>query len=168
MKQSYFILQADNFSEFQIAFGKVFWMYDDMITSYGGFGHNIDFEHIEYERFLFADTDAEMDIYQKQLEVVKQGSLVALGCEVVNLLDEEHRDDRVYNFITVALSHPTIEDLPFEKEVLLAMKKALDEALDVAWETLPYGSRLDDMLKEVYKRFVLQYFRDMLGEGKLS
>ncbi len=168
MKQTFFKLKADNYSEFQVAFGKVFWMYDDMITSYGGFGHNIDFEHIEYERFLFASADVEMASYQRQVEIVKQGSLVALGCEVVNLLDEEGRSDRIYHFITTSLTYPAIEHMPFEKEVLLLMKQALDEELDVAWEILPYGSQLADKLREVYERYVLNYYKNMLQEGKVT
>ncbi|MEN2766915.1 hypothetical protein [Ornithinibacillus xuwenensis] len=168
MGQNYFKLQADNYKEFQIEFGKVQWMYYDMITSYGGFGHNIDYEHFEYERFLFATTDKEMEWYQRHLEIVKQGSLVALGCEVVNLLDDECRNSKVYKFITTALLNPTIEDLPFEKEVLLSMKNALDEEINFAWTALPNGSILTDKLEEVYKRYVLQYFQVMFEEGKKS
>lgn len=92
MGQNYFKLQADNYREFQIEFGKVQWMYYDMVTDYGGFGHNIDYEHFEYERFLFATTDKELDFYQRQMDIVKQGALVALGSHVVDLLDEETRD----------------------------------------------------------------------------
>jgi hypothetical protein len=166
VNQEYFILQADNYREFQIEFGKVQWMYYDMITSYHGFGHNVDFEHFEYKRFLFATTDKEMDWYQRHMQIVKQGALVALGCEVVNLLDEEARNSKLYNFITTALSNPTIEDLPFEKEVLLSMKNALEEEINFEWAVLPNGSILMKKLEEVYKRYVFQYFKDMYEEGK--
>lgn len=166
MNQEYFILHAGNYREFQIEFGKVQWMYYDMITSYGGFGHNVDFEHFEYERFLFATTDKQLDFYQRQMEIVKQGALVALGCEVVDLLDDERRDSKVYKFITTTLSNSAIEDLPFEKEVLLSMKKALEEEISFAWTALPNGSILLDKLEEVYKRYVFQYFKDMFEEGK--
>ncbi|WP_042141987.1 hypothetical protein [Paucisalibacillus sp. EB02] len=166
MKQEFFILQANNYREFQIEFGKVQWMYYDMITNYSGFGHDIDFEHFEYERFLFASTDEEMNWYQRHMEIVKQGALVALGCEVINLLDAPGRDNRVYQFITTALSNPTIED--FKKEILLAMKKALEEETNYAWTALPNGSILMEKLEEVYKRYVFQYFKDMFEEGKKS
>jgi hypothetical protein len=166
MGQNYFILQANNYREFQIEFGKVQWMYHHMVTDYAGFGHNIDYEHFEYERFLFATTDNELDFYQRQMDIVKQGALVALGCEVVDLLDEARRDSTVYQFITTALSHPAIEELPFEKEVLLSMKNALEEDVDHAWTVLPNGSILNDTLEEVYQRYVFQYFKNMFEEAK--
>ncbi|MEN2468106.1 hypothetical protein [Ornithinibacillus sp. JPR2-1] len=165
MNQDYFILQADNYREFQIEFGKVQWMYYDMTKNYGGFGHDVDFEHFEYERFFFATTDKEMEWYQRQMEIVKQGALVALGCEVINLLDAPDRDNKVYKFITSALSNPTIENLSFEKEVLLSMKKALEEETNFAWTALPNGSILMEKLEEVYNRYVFQYFKDMFEES---
>ncbi|GIO27436.1 hypothetical protein [Ornithinibacillus bavariensis] len=167
MGQNYFKLQANTYREFQIEFGKVQWMYYHMTTDYNGFGHGIDYEHFEYERFFFATTDKELDdFYPRQMEILKQGALVALGCEVVDLLDEACRDSKVYNFITTALSNPTIEELPFEKEALLSMKNALEEEIDHAWTALPSGSILMDKLEEVYKRYVFQYFKDMYEEGK--
>ena len=168
MEQNYFKLQADNYREFQIEFGKVQWMYYHMVTDYGGLGHGIDYEHFKYERFLFATTDKEMEWYQRYMEIVKQGALVALGCEVVDLLDEARRDSKVYQFITTALFNPTIEELPFEKEVLLAMKNTLEEEINHAWTALPNGSILMEKLEEVYKRYVFQYFNDMFEEAKNS
>src|SRR5690606_9457960 len=140
----------------------------DMVTDYGGFGHGVDYEHFDYDRFLFATIDKELDFYQPEMEIVKQGALVALGCEVVDLLDEARRDSKVYQFITTALSNPTIEHLPFEKEVLLAMNNALEEDVNHAWTALPNGSVLMEKLEEVYKRYVFQYFNDMFEEAKKS
>jgi hypothetical protein len=92
-------------------------MYYHMTIDYGGFGHNVDYGHFEYEKFLFATSDKEMeDFYPRQMEIIKQGALLALGCHVINLLDVETRSSKVYKFITTALSNPTMEVLPFEKE----------------------------------------------------
>ncbi|WP_404406325.1 hypothetical protein [Jeotgalibacillus malaysiensis] len=104
-----------------------------MTRSYGGFAHNIDYEPVDFERFLFTEVDAEtMFLHEKEAEVLRQGALVALGCNVVNLLDEAQRHSEVYNFIISALSYPEIAQKTFDKEVLLAMKSALDEEPDVA------------------------------------
>ena len=35
-------------------------MYNHMIVSYGGFGHNIDFESIEYTKYFLSYTDYEL------------------------------------------------------------------------------------------------------------
>lgn len=165
MVQESFILTRDNYREFQIAFGKVFWMYHDMVTTYSGFGHNIDFEHIEYERFFFASADEDMDgIYPDQMEIVRQGAFVALCCEVVNLLDEERRNKKVYQFITKTLENPKIESMPLEKETLIAMRKSLDEEPTVEWGILPGSSSFNKLLPEIYKRYVLGYYKGLIDE----
>ncbi|AJD92937.1 hypothetical protein JMA_36200 [Jeotgalibacillus malaysiensis] len=162
--KNHFTLTPEHFNECREMIGHILWMYHDMTRSYGGFAHNIDYEPVDYERFLFTEVDAEtMFLHEKEAEVLRQGALVALGCNVVNLLDEAQRHSEVYNFIINALSHPTITHKTFEKEVLSAMKSALDEEPDVAWESLDKGSMLEARLAEVYEKYVLGYYQMMLN-----
>ncbi|TFE01518.1 hypothetical protein [Jeotgalibacillus salarius] len=162
-----FILTWDSFSECRDTIKHILWMYHDMTKMYGGFGHNIDFEPIDYKRFLFTEIgEGSIFLHGKEAEILRQGALVALGCDVDNLLDEAQRHPGVYSFITNVLSNPSLKGRSFEKEVLTAMKKALDEEPDVAWESLEYGSKLEAKLAEVYERYVMGYYRRMLDESE--
>ncbi|MFB1081601.1 hypothetical protein [Jeotgalibacillus sp. JSM ZJ347] len=165
--KNHFKLTPEHFNECREMISHILWMYHDMTRSYGGFAHNIDYEPVDYERFLFTEVDAEtMFLHEKEAEVLRQGAFVALGCHVVNLLDEAQRQPEVYSFITRTISHFAISYQPFEKEVLSAMKAALDEDPDVAWESLENGSVLEARLAEVYEKYVMGYYQWMLGESE--
>ncbi|PET34903.1 hypothetical protein CN514_25090, partial [Bacillus sp. AFS001701] len=57
--------------------------------SYGGFGHNIDFETVNYEKFILVEIiDKRMNGFNEEVEMLRHRSFVALCCEVQNMLDE--------------------------------------------------------------------------------
>ncbi|MBM7579696.1 hypothetical protein [Jeotgalibacillus terrae] len=163
-----FILTWDEFDECRNTIKHILWMYHDMTRMYGGFGHNIDFEPIDYKRFLLTEVgEGSISLQAKEAEILRQGALVALGCDVVNLLDEAQRRSEVYEFISSALASPLLHDRPFDQEVLSAMKQALEEEPDNGWESLTYGAVLVVKLAEVYDNYVLGYYQQRMNEMKL-
>ncbi|MFB7142795.1 hypothetical protein ACFCYN_24685 [Gottfriedia sp. NPDC056225] len=164
---NFFQLHTENFDECRETIKNIFWMYQDMIRSYGGFGHNIDFETVNYEKFILVEIiDERMSGFNEEVEMLRQGSLVALCCEVQNLLDEMQRDDKVYNFIKELTTIPEIKKMSFENDVLSSMLLALEEKPGDWWETLKYGSIFSKKLEKVYKKFVINYFNRLLVEGE--
>lgn len=146
---SYFKLDTENFKELKEEIKTIIWMYHDMINSYGGFGHNIDFEEVNYERFLLTEIyEDSMKLYSQEVELVKQGSLVALCCKVNDMLDELRREKRVINYIKETLLDPKLE-MGFEKEVLLSMLLAFEEEPLDDLDTLEHGGRYFKKLDEV-------------------
>ncbi|MES9683794.1 hypothetical protein ABWK22_12890 [Gottfriedia acidiceleris] len=138
-----------------------------MIRSYGGFGHNIDFETVNYEKFILVEIiDEGMNGFNEEVEMLRQGSLVALCCEVHDMLDEMRRDDRVYNFIKGLITIPEIKKMPFESDVLTSMLLALEEKPGDYWETLEFGTLFSKNLENVYKKFVINYIKRLLVESE--
>ncbi|MHC0036645.1 hypothetical protein [Pseudoneobacillus sp. C159] len=168
MKNSnYFQLDTKNINVLKEEIKNIFWMYHDMIKSYGGFGHNIDFEKVNYERFLLTEIIEEsMLTYSHEVDLVKQGSLVALCCKVNDMLEENRRDNNIVNFIKDTLINPKLEKMDFEKEVLSTMLLALEEKPNDEWYSLEQGGRFYQHLNMVYDRFVLNYFKVMFTEGE--
>ncbi|WP_227394965.1 hypothetical protein [Jeotgalibacillus aurantiacus] len=164
-----FYLNDQRFPEARETIMHILWMYHDMARSYGGFGHNIDFEPVDYEKFLFATVMSEKDevIYGKEAELLHQGSIIALGCEVVNLLDEEQRNPKIYDFIDQTLNMPELDHHKNDQAFLQAMKDAFDEETDAAWERLPKGAILNQHLKDVYEKYVLGYYLNRVNEVRL-
>ncbi|WP_088013798.1 hypothetical protein [Gottfriedia acidiceleris] len=164
---NFFQLHTENFDECRETIKNIFWMYQDMIRSYGGFGHNIDFETVNYEKFILVEIiDEGMNGFNEEVEMLRQGSLVALCCEVQDMLDEMRRDDRVYNFIKELTTIPEIKKMPFENDVLTSMLLALEEKPGDYWETLEFGKLFSKNLENVYKKFVINYFKRLLVESE--
>jgi len=134
---NFFQLHTENFDECRETIKNIFWMYQDMIRSYGGFGHNIDFELVNYEKFILVEIiDKRMNGFNEEVEMLRHGSFVALCCEVQNMLDEMWRDVRVYNFIKKLTLIPKMKQMP-------SMLLALEEKPEDSWETLEFGSLLE-------------------------
>ena len=160
-----FMLNPDNFEECKATCKNIFWMYHDMVTKYNGFGHNIDFEDINYRKFLFAEIENEdMSMFHKEVKILKHGSLVALCCEVVNLLDEERRDKKVLEFIIEARKYSQMNGFSNVESLLTIMIPALEERCpnpndSFDWTGLEHGSVLDGALNQIYSQYVLGYFK---------
>ncbi|MEH6938328.1 hypothetical protein V7056_10765 [Bacillus sp. JJ664] len=166
---NFFQLHTENFDELKETLKNIIWMYQDMIRSYGGFGHNIDFENINYEKYILAEiVDERMSSFSEEVESIRQGSMIALCCEVHDMLDELRRDSKVYNFIKGLTTNTEIIKMQFENELLSSMLLALDEKPHDEWETLEFGTLFSKNLKKVYKQFVLNYFIRVLEEDERS
>jgi hypothetical protein len=158
-------VKYENYYECKDVCKDVLWMYHDIIVSYGGFGHNLDFETIDYEKYFFSFTEDELQ-YCHIVRLLSQGSVVALCCEAVNFLDEENRDKKFYELISKLLDFYRINHMPFEKEVLSNLKNALDEEPSVGWEQLKLGAIFYQSLIKVYNNYVLGYYMEQIAEGK--
>jgi hypothetical protein len=158
-----FKVNNNNPEECREVIKSVLWMYHDMITSYRGFGHNIDFEEIDYNKYFFTEpTDSMLNDIAM---LMGHGSLIALCCEVVNLLDEGRRSQKVLDTINQLLSNHKIKNMPKEESLLSAMVLALKEQLPTGnqdWTSLTNGSMLNKKLHEAYQHYVLGYYRKML------
>lgn len=160
-----FEVEYENYYKCKGVCKDILWMYHDMIVKYGGFGHNIDFETIDYEKYFFAYTEEELE-YGHIAQLLAQGSVVALCCQAVNLLDEENRDSKFYDLITKLLDYHIINDMPLEKDLLTNLKNALNEEISFTWEQQKYGSNFNKCLIKIYKSYVLGYYKGMIKVGK--
>lgn len=160
-----FEVEWDNYDNCRTAIKDILWMYQDLVLNYSGFGHNIDFESIDYMKYFFSYTENEQQLGHIS-NLLSQGSLVALCCEAVNLLDEESRSSAFQNNVEKLLNYKIIEGMPFERNLLESLAKALKEDENIFWQQMSFGSAFDKVLSEVYDRYVIGYYKLMGSEGK--
>lgn len=156
-----FEVSWDNYDECKKIYKEIMWMYADMVNSYNGFGHNIDFETIDYIKYIFSYTNNKLQL-NDICSVLKEGSLIAICCEAVNNLDDEQRNPIFLNKIYMLLENEKLQHMPYEKEVLELLINALNEDTDVFWQNNEHGSLFDGKLFELYEDYVLGYYKKML------
>ena len=144
---------------------KILWLYSDMILSYGGFGHNLDYEDIDYMEYMFTYTEDEI-AYGHFAEVISKGSIIALCCEAVNLLDEESRSPKFEEKILLLLEARIIEQYKEYEVILKKILEAFMEDEDAGWESHGKGKDLFLALKDIYKEYVIGYYKEMMEKGK--
>ena len=144
---------------------KILWLYSDMILSYRGFGHNLDYEDIDYMEYIFAYTEDEV-AYGHLADIISKGSLIALCCEAVNLLDEESRSPKFEEKILLLLEARIINQYKEYEVILKKILEAFSEDEDVGWESHGKGKGLFIALNEIYEKYVVGYYKEMMEKGK--
>lgn len=142
----------------------ILWMYYDMATSYGGFGHNIEYEKVNYRLYSLIQT--EIRAYQPLCTKIKHGCVVAVGCEVINLLDDEQRDPATLDAINGLLKTPGLAKIDFEFFSLC--KKALRsdvKNIGCDWELTELGKKLKKTCNKIYKRYVIGDLKSVILKG---
>lgn len=142
----------------------ILWMYYDMATSYGGFGHNVEYEKIDYRFYSLIQT--KIHTYQPLCTKIKQGCVVALGCEVINLLDDEQRDPAILDAINELLKTPGRAKI--DSEFFSLCKKALrSDVINVGcdWELTELGKKLRKACNKIYKRYVIGDLQSVIRNG---
>ncbi len=165
-----FQIVDENFYECVDTSKEIFWMYNDIASNWG-IVHNIDFEHVDYDKYIMCEIVEERlkspDL-QRIVDIVNQGCFTALSCYVLNLMDEDLRDSNVIILIDDLLADTRIDSMKFEKELLIIMHDALNQELTYKidsnkyWTEFPAGKRFYDKLKGVYVKYVIGYYQSMI------
>ncbi|GAA0180895.1 hypothetical protein SH2C18_35130 [Clostridium sediminicola] len=160
----------ENFYECIEVSKQIFWMYHD-ISFYGGIVHNIDFEQVDYKKFIMCeilDERLKTCYLEKVVKLLNQGCFTALCCHVLNLMEEELRDIKIIKLIDNILEDERINDMKFEKDLLITMKNALKQKptyqIDRSkeWTDFLDGNTFYEKLPEVYTNYVITYYQSML------
>lgn len=162
-----FEVSHETIQESREIYQKILWLYQDMVTSYGGFGHNLDYEDIDYMKFIFTYTEDETG-YGHIATTISQGALISICCEAVNLLDEESRSQKFEEGIQQILSSNMVKHFKEVESVLKKIIMAFSEQKRVDWECYGNGRDLCSALKNTYQTFVIGYYKSMVEKGKES
>ena len=131
----------------------ILYLYYDLVSSYRGFGHNIDtgnFDPIFFvDCYLFEPDETTFGI---DVNILHEGSAVAILCKLSDYLDENGLlpNDEFVSQVRGALSEGRLDHLPLAEK---AIKEAFQDE-----ETFR------DLLDKVYKNHVLQLFRKLVTD----
>ena len=154
----------ENIQKSKECYLKVLWLYQDMITSYKGFGHNLDYEDIDYMNLIFTYTEDDIS-YSHISSIISEGALVALCCAAVNLLDEESRSPSFEAKIKKILASDMITYFKDTERVLNKIISAFGEEVRLDWETVGLGKVLKLELDSLYDKYVIGYYHKMINQG---
>lgn len=176
MSRTIFDITDENFYECIEVSKQIFWMYDDIVSN-SGIVHNIDYEQVNYDKYIMCKIVEErlktLDT-QRVVDLVNDGCFTALSCHVSDLMDEERRDSNVINLIINLLEDEGINNMEFEKELLTSMHNALMQKptyqidKNLYWTDLPDGKAFYNKLKEVYAKYVIGYYQSTLETAKIN
>lgn len=176
MSRVVFEITDENFYECIEVSKQIFWMYDDIVSSWG-IVHNADYEQVNYEKYIMCkivEDRLKSPNLQRVVDLVNEGCFTALTCRVLDLMDEERRDSNVINLISNILDDERINVMEFEKGLLTLMYNALMQKptyqidKNLYWADLPDGKLFYDKLTEVYSNYVISYYQTMLEEAKTT
>lgn len=154
---------------------QIFWMYDDIISNWGIL-YDIDYEQVNYEKYIMCELvekRLKTPNFERIVELINHGCFTALSCYISDLMDEDLRDNKVIDLIDSLLQNERINDMEFEKGLLIAMKNALKQELtyrigdNVYWTDLPDGKVFYDKLKVVNENYVINYYQAMLETARI-
>ncbi len=174
MSRTIFEITDDNFYECIETSKQIFWMYDNIISSWG-IVHNIDYEQVNYGKYIMCEIFEERlksPHLQRIVDLVNQGCFTALTCHVSDLMDENRRDNNVINLISNLLEDERINNMHFEKELLILMHNALMQRptyqidKNLYWINLPAGKAFFHKLNEVYEKYVIGYYQSKLKDAR--
>ncbi|AFY73632.1 hypothetical protein Syn7502_01572 [Synechococcus sp. PCC 7502] len=120
-------ITTDNVHEAENAIRDILYMYYDLVKSYKGFGHNI--ESGKFNPLNYIDAVLEEPIgytFAVDIELLQNGSAVALLCDLVNMWDEFETSDvqvsPIIDQIKAALVSGRFRHLPeFQKAIELGL-----------------------------------------------
>ncbi len=148
-----YTITADNYFEAEAAIRDILFMYRDLIRSYDGFGHNIDVGTFDPFTFVNADLYESPDsTLAMDMDLVHQGSAVALLCHLSDFWDEGHGLNQ-WNWgkkLRGVLKQGRLNHLPLAKEAIMAGFESEET--------------FRSLLPGVYTQYVLGYFQRLLQE----
>jgi hypothetical protein len=169
-----FLVTDDNRLECQTRGGAILWLYVHAVSSYGGIGHNLDYETIGYrnlfcarvadrsDRPLAGSTDPSLIA---TAGLLGRGALFALCCELYDLLSDEQRSEEVREFLEAWQGAEEISALPLARDLIDAALPALAAPPDCRWERTPAGARLRRVMDSVYLQHVAGFLRDLAARA---
>lgn len=161
-----FLVNWENWRECKKVCGDILWMFYDLAKG-GAIVHNIDFEDIDYQRYLCAEPGETGDSsLLDMVSLLRSGSLIALCCHLYNLLSDEQRDQRLVEFLEAVPQHPGAKDSLEIRRLVESALTALAEPRDAGWELLPGGSALRTEMKSLYEKHVVNFFVSLSAQSK--
>jgi len=150
-------ITTNNVHEAENAIRDILYMYYDLVRSYKGFGHNIDcgkFNPLNYIDAVLEEP--ERYTFAIDLELLQNGSAVALLCDLVNMWDEFETSDvqeawPIIGQIKAAIASGRLAHMP-------ELKKAIELGLANSEE----GFRKE--INSIYQKYVCGYFGRMKSE----
>jgi len=166
-----FKIVDENFYECREVSKQIFWMYHDIAFN-GGIVCDADYEQVAYEKYIMCEIVEERlkSCYEEKIvKLVNQGCFTALCCHVLDIMEGSSREDiMVIKLIDDILENERINDMGFEKDLLIVMHNALIQKPSFNlernndWTDFPEGITFYEKLHEVYTHYVIGYYQSML------
>lgn len=143
-------INEENYAVASKAIRDILYMYYDLITSYKGFGHNI--ETGSFDPVFFADCylfEPKGYTFGIDVSILHEGSAVAIVCMFSDYWDEHGVAPEGEFAVEVKrlLSEGRLNHLPLAEEVIGSAFEGEQE--------------FRDLLDEVYERYVVQFFKKL-------
>lgn len=173
MRSLIYPINSENFDECIEVSKEIFWMYYDIITT-NCIMHGVDYEKVEFEKYIMCEIIEESlktDKFENVVKLVREGCFTALCCYVLIIMEENLNFDNILEFIESMLKENKFEHMQFEKETLMIMRNMLNnrvnclEKEDKYWTEYPEAKKFTEKLNEIYERFVLGHYKSMIIEG---
>jgi len=149
-------ITTDNVHEAENAIRDILYMYHDLVRSYKGFGHNIDcgkFNPLNYIDAVLEEPEGYT--FGIDLELLQNGSAVALLCDLVNMWDEFETSDvqawPIIGQIKAAIASGRLVHMP-------ELKKAIELGLANSEEAFR------EEIIIIYQKHVCGYFNHMKNQ----
>lgn len=150
-------ITEDNYTEAYQAVRDILYLYDDAVTSYAGFGHNLEtgkFDPFKYCSCLLAEPPGHT--FGIDLQLLHEGSACALLCHISDYWDDFDGDGIEKNYLMTRIrglaEEGHLDSAPLGKE---AVKLAFVD-----------DDGFRSKLAEIYDAYILGYFRNRLAEGR--
>ena len=160
-----YIINGRNVDDLKALYQHIIWMYYDLASSYGTISHNVDFEAIEYKKYICTITDDLATDYSIDMaNLVRNGAIIALCCDIYNLLCDEQRDSDLEKFLfEIVNSQHLIVDSDLTQLTELAIN-AFKEPISAFWESTKIGSKLRHKMDYLYNKNVNTFFDELVSK----
>lgn len=149
----------ENYAEAYDAIRDILYLYDDMVTSYARFGHNLEVGKFDAFRSLSAVLDEPLGYtFGIDLDLIHKGSAIALLCHLSDYWDEFEGKEIGKSGITKRIKNYLDSGL-FDC-VELAKKAAI-----AAYRN---ETEMRNSLEQVYHNYVIGYYQTRLNDGITS
>lgn len=165
-----FEITDENFYECRNVSKQIFWMYHDIAFN-GGIVCDIDYELVDFKKYIMCEIVEERlkSCYEDRIvKLVNEGCFTALCCYVSDIMDGSSRDNNIIEFIDNILEDKRLDNMIFEKELLIVMRNALNQKPTYQmdkykdWSQFPEGKLFYEKCSEVYTKYVIGYYQSML------
>ncbi len=149
-------ITEENYLEAFQATRDILFLYHDAITSYAGFGHNLDVGIFDPFKYLCCLVDEPSGIsLGVELDLLHEGSTVVLLCHLSDFWDEFEGVDIGKDPLTKKIKEYYQSD-GFDWDLL---------AKETVGLALSDEDAFRDKLSIVYNKYILGYFKKILSEG---
>ena len=170
MSRVKFKIIDENFYECRHVSKQIFWMYHDIAFN-DGIVCDIDYEEVDFDKYIMCEIVEERlkSCYEEKIvKLVNEGCFTALSCYVLDIMEGSSIDSNVIEFIDNILEDKKINNMKFEKELLISMRNVINQkptyqmAKNKYWTEFPDGKVFYEKLSEVYTKYVIGYYQSML------